>query len=276
MGLCSTLPCARIAALRHPARRALTCFLAALVCAGVVFGLASPASAHASFVESEPADGARVQVAPSEVVLRFSEPVTIAGNAVRVINTDGDRVDDGKPRVSGAEVTIGLDGSLEPDTYIVAWRVVSADDHPVRGAVTFVVGEGPRASNATIAQLLGDEGDGPWPTIGAITRFLAYGGGFLVIGAVAWTVAVEQGVLRRPVKRLALLGAVIGAIGVLASVPVQAALSSGLGLDAITDTEIVSDVVDGPLGASVALVAVGLVLVAVVALGRSPRASLSA
>src|SRR5690606_5006575 len=87
--------------------------------------------------------------------------------------------------------------------------------------------------------------------------------------------AVERGVVRRPVGRIAIVGAVVGGVGALLTVPVQAALSTGLGLDAVTDTEILSDVADGPLGVGVVLVAVGLAIAAVV-LRRPRRAALSA
>lgn len=270
---CSTTPEPRLAPRARRVARALLLVVVASVT--VLLASGSPASAHASFIESEPPDGGRVGVAPDRVVLRYSEPVTITGPAVRVLGTDGRRVDDGRPVANGNEVTVGIDGPLEPDTYIVAWRVVSADDHPVHGATTFVVGDGPTASDDTIARLLGDEGDGAWPTLGAGMRTLAYAGGLLVIGAVAWTVAVERGVVRRPVGRIAIVGAVVGGVGALLTVPVQAALSTGLGLDAVTDTEILSDVADGPLGVGVVLVAVGLAIAAVV-LRRPRRAALSA
>jgi copper transport protein len=227
---------------------------------------AAPATAHATLVEAVPADGARVSTSPASVELHFTEDVSISGDSVRVMGTDGKRVDDGRPHADGGVVTIGLDADLEPDTYVVAWRVVSADDHPVHGATTFLVGDGERASAQTIAALLGDEGDGAWPVYGAIARAVAYAGGLLLVGLAAWWAFVDP-TPRRSARGLARVGAVAAVVGALATVPIQAALSTGLGADAATDSSILRDVIGTSLGTGVVLVLVGAVAVAV-ALGR--------
>ena len=42
--------------------------------------------------------------------------------------------------VSGTTVSIGLPDELEDGTYVVAWRVISADSHPISGITVFSVG----------------------------------------------------------------------------------------------------------------------------------------
>jgi copper transport protein len=247
-------------------RRTLGLLLCALALTVTLVATASPAHAHASLIESSPSDGARIDASPGEVVLRFTEPVEVSGDSIRVLDTSGGRVDDGRPTPAGSDVTIAVDAELDRDTYVVAWRVVSADGHPIHGATTFVVGDGPRASDETIAGLLGDEGDGPWPLLGALARAIAYAGGLFVVGAVAWVVAVDRGAVRRPARNLAVAGAALGAAGLLGTVPVQAALSTGLGLEAVTDTSVISDVLGGPLGAGILLAAAGIAMVVVVVL----------
>jgi copper transport protein len=260
----------------HRAQRLLSSALLALL-GGIVIVVAAvaPASAHATLVEAVPADGSRVSTSPATVELHFSEHVSISGDSVRVLGTHGKRVDDGRPQSSNGVVSIGIDANLEPDTYVVAWRVVSADDHPVHGATTFLVGDGERASPQTIASLLGDEGDGAWPVYGAIARAIAYAGGLLVVGVAGWWAFVDR-TPRRSTRNVARVGALAAALGALATVPIQAALSTGLGADAATDTSILRDVIGSSLGTGVLLVIVGAVAVAgAVAGGRGRRGGLS-
>ena len=45
-----------------------------------------------------------------------------------------------REQLTDLEVAAGLPDDLGPGTYTVAWRVVSADSHPIRGAFVFAVG----------------------------------------------------------------------------------------------------------------------------------------
>ena len=60
---------------------------AVLVTVVALVALAGPASAHAQFVTSTPADGAHVDPAPDVVTLRFSEDVSLELGGVRVLDT---------------------------------------------------------------------------------------------------------------------------------------------------------------------------------------------
>ena len=60
----------------------------ALVAATVVVP-AGAAQAHALLVSSSPADGASLDVAPDRLVLRFSEPVTVAATTVEIFDSRG-------------------------------------------------------------------------------------------------------------------------------------------------------------------------------------------
>ncbi len=64
--------------------------LAALAVAG-----AAPAFAHASLAESTPSDGAILEEAPTEVALRFTEPVEVSDDPVKVYDDAGARLDRG-------------------------------------------------------------------------------------------------------------------------------------------------------------------------------------
>jgi copper transport protein len=114
--------------------------LAAVLLAGLLVGSAgAPASAHASLVSTDPAEGAVVPEAPDVVTFTFNEPVSLAGDSLQAYDAAGEPVDvDASAR--DEVVTADLPDDLADGTYVVAWRVVSSDGHPVAGSLTFHVG----------------------------------------------------------------------------------------------------------------------------------------
>ena len=121
-------------------RRLLFALLLGWLLAGVV--TAGPASAHATLVSTDPGEGARVAEVPSAVTLTFSEGVSLGAGYARVLASGGERVDAGTASVDGDVLTIPLRTGLPDDGYLVTYRVISADSHPVAGAYSFVVGNG--------------------------------------------------------------------------------------------------------------------------------------
>ncbi|TCB90091.1 copper resistance protein CopC [Micromonospora zingiberis] len=101
---------------------------------------ASPATAHAVLSSSSPAASSVVPNAPTEVVLTFTEPVRKVPDKIRVIAPDGSRADRGEPTFADSVVNIPVDTSAGNGTYLVTYRVISADSHPVSGAFTYSVG----------------------------------------------------------------------------------------------------------------------------------------
>jgi copper transport protein len=79
---------------------------------------------------------------PSAVTLQFSEGVSLGAGYARVLASGGERVDAGTASVDGDVLTIPLRTGLPDDGYLVTYRVISADSHPVAGAFSFVVGNG--------------------------------------------------------------------------------------------------------------------------------------
>ncbi|WP_329424746.1 copper resistance protein CopC [Streptosporangium sp. NBC_01495] len=106
--------------------------LAALVL-GTAF--ASPALAHDRLKSSDPAKGAKVE-SLEEVKLTFSAGVRFPNVVVR----SGDEThQDGKPAVDGPVVTQKVKGDLPPGEYVIAYRVVSSDGHPIEGEIPFTL-----------------------------------------------------------------------------------------------------------------------------------------
>ncbi|MGB8400701.1 copper resistance CopC family protein [Bradyrhizobium sp.] len=98
------------------------------------------ATAHTVLDRAEPRVGDTVAMAPREVTLWFTQKLEAAFSSITVTNAAGQRVDTGKPRVSGNQMSV----SLRPGgagTYHVAWRVLSVDTHRTEGSFSFHVGQ---------------------------------------------------------------------------------------------------------------------------------------
>ena len=102
--------------------------------------VANEASAHAFLDHAEPRVGNKAATAPHEVTLWFTQKLEPAFSNVTVTNAAGQRVDAGKPRISGNQMSV----SLRPGgtgTYHVTWHVLSVDTHTTDGNFTFQVGQ---------------------------------------------------------------------------------------------------------------------------------------
>ena len=97
------------------------------------------AAAHALLDHAEPRVGNKVVTAPREVTLWFTQKLEPAFSTVTVTNAAGERVDSGKTRVSGSQMSVSLRGGA-PGTYHVTWHVLSVDTHTTDGSFTFQVG----------------------------------------------------------------------------------------------------------------------------------------
>lgn len=139
---------------------------------------ATPAAAHAEFVSSSPAGGARLPSLPSTVRLTFSETMRTPAFVV-VTAADGTEVASGQAETLDAEVIQEVTGSAGPGEYAVSYRVTSADGHPVSGTVRFVVRGGAGAGQT------GQGGDAEEAGSGAGTGRLALLVAALALGLVA-------------------------------------------------------------------------------------------
>jgi copper transport protein len=121
--------------------------LIVLVAAAASLTLPATAWAHAALLQTTPVASRVVNVPPNQVSLRYSEPVEPRFAIVSVTDAGGHKVTAGPPRRSpvDADTLLVPLKKLRQGWYLVYWRVISVDGHPVRGAFTFAVGpnEGP-------------------------------------------------------------------------------------------------------------------------------------
>jgi methionine-rich copper-binding protein CopC len=123
-------------------RRRARCGPAAAWAIGVllaaVAGLLSTgtASAHDVLVSTNPADKTTVGSTPAQVILTFDKPALKFGTLCKVTGPSGD-VTDGSPELVDNQVRQAITPGAPAGAYTVAWRVTSADGHPVSGTFTF-------------------------------------------------------------------------------------------------------------------------------------------
>jgi copper transport protein len=115
----------------------LLVFLYGLVVAVSVLLGATQAHAHASLLRSAPVEGAVLQSAPAEVVLGFSETVTPLVIELRAPDGTAARL---SAKSAGADLAIAWPSNETVGTYLLSWRVVSSDGHPVAGVLAFSLG----------------------------------------------------------------------------------------------------------------------------------------
>ncbi|HEU5475955.1 MAG TPA: copper resistance protein CopC [Actinophytocola sp.] len=157
--------------------------------AGFLLLLTGSASAHAELIETNPANGAHLDRPPPEVVLRFSESVNPVRGGFSLLDGGGRKL--AQPTAStfdgdGARVRVPLPDSLGDGVYVLNWRVVSTDSHPIHGTFVFSAGAARAAPLAGAGAQAGAD-----PVVGVafwVFRLLGYlslavliGGAFFVL-----------------------------------------------------------------------------------------------
>lgn len=241
--------------------------------------LAGVASAHAELIETNPANGAHLDRAPREVVLRFSETVVPVRGGFSVLDGSGRTVTQPAASADGSRVRLALPDSLGDGVYVVNWRVVSADSHPIHGAFVFSVGTASAAALGNAGAQAGADG-----AVGVafwVFRLLGYaslavmiGGSFFVVAC--WPAGRPDPRVHRLI-RISWLSAVVAAVGAFA---LQGAYATGTGLLTALDPSLLADTLGTTYGVLLAarillLGLAGYVLLRLVRAAGVPADSLS-
>jgi copper transport protein len=223
--------------------------------ATVALGLAaSPAFAHAALESTDPAAGATVPTSPAAIELRFSESVSVGLGGVRVIAAGGETIRTGRPATvpDQPEVVRTSLPKLAKGTYVVTWRVVSDDSHPVRGAFTFSVvrpTEGSGAARIADDYLSGGTTNGAVDVSYAIVRSLVFAAMALVIGILVGATLVWRGAFaHRRVRRVLWCSWGVLFIATLLAFMLQGPYGGGLALGDAFRPSVWSDVWGTRLG----------------------------
>ena len=236
-------------------RRFLWRWAAVPVVAAVLVGAAaSPAFAHADLEQTSPAAGQVLDQPPKKLTLGFNESVEVALGAIRVYNSKGDRLEIGDAsHPSGQQSQVQVDvPKLDDDSYVVTWRVISADSHPVSGAFTFQVGKSAAAGNlqSLSQRLLANQGgDNTVGFLYAVARFGVFASLALLIGAAAFLVLVwPAGRESVGAARLVWAGWIGAVVTTVVGIALDGAYAAALPLGDALKPSVISDVLDTRFG----------------------------
>ncbi|MBE4740486.1 copper resistance protein CopC/CopD [Streptomyces sp. ND05-3B] len=259
---------------RHPGTGGWGRAVRRLVLLGVVLllsllGGTGTASAHAALKGSDPADGSVLDTAPRDVTLRFTESVSLLEDSIRVVDPENRAVDTGRPGRAGGRADtarVTLPTGLGDGTYTIAWRVVSADSHPISGALIFSVGE----PSATAAVLPADLTEDPLTaSLYDITRYFAYGALALLIG-VTFFLTVVLGGPSEVLRKLLLAGWLALLLASAVLLLLRGPYERGSGIGAALDLSVLRDTLVSRPGLAL-LARLGLLALAAVLLVRVRR-----
>lgn len=254
----------------------------------VIIGLAAaPAAAHAELVRSDPSANAVLHQPPAEAQLWFTEQIEAGLNPTTLIDAAGATVPGVTAAVAADDVQrlrVRLP-TLKVGHYMLRWRVISADGHPVQGAIPFQVGldAGPAPdfarlasaqAAASLARIPGLAGSTfAWP----VARWLTVASALLLAGAamlpsLVWPGAGAGGPPPAVAAAIAarypalLAGGAAGfALGNLGLLALQAATQAELPLSGVWRADVIGQVAMETRFGLLILTRVGLVAIALAA-----------
>lgn len=188
----------------------------------VLIALVGAAQAHAVITGSEPADGAVVVGSPTEITIRFSEPVSLS--RAQVLDPDGHNILEPDAAQGGDRgLLLTLPNPLAEGTYIASYHVVSLDGHPIAGSLVFSVGyvSGTAPSQET-------DGTKVWRWAFVASHAIFYLGLFGAGGGVIYTLMAKPAESSRETTRRVVAGsALLGLGAALVTLGLQGALLMG-------------------------------------------------
>jgi copper transport protein len=238
---------------------------------------ATPAAAHAELVSVTPANGVQLARPPSEIKLTFTESVNLVNDGIRLLDPVGATVPTNGPTVKGQSVSLPIPANLPDGPYVLTWRVVSSDGHPITGASSFGVGTAPAhvpgstTGTADATASTGASGALPWPVVAI--RMVGYMAFALFAGVAAFVLLCAPETSKESrLQLLARTGLVAGAAAAVAAILAQGPYTAGVSIGRALDTRLLRDTLATPLG-TVMICRLGLYGLLGVLVWRLPRMS---
>ena len=217
---------------------------------GVVFVLPGGALAHAELLSTNPTAGAVLDESPGAITLTFSEPVEINLGGIRLFDGSGNPVDVGAtkhPDGHDSQVAVEI-GELARGSYVVDWRVVSADSHPVQGAFTFQIGQTSNLQPGIITDIINSAHTSRSASVAlGVMRGLVIGSIATVFGGL---IVVSLGIVAvtRRVRMVIAASAAVGALAGLLQLPLEVGYATGRAFATIFETSAWSAAFDSRVG----------------------------
>jgi copper transport protein len=171
-------------------------FAILLLAATAALALPALAWAHAALVRTSPSASGTVNTPPRRVLLTYTEAVEPRFAVISVTDATGNQETTDSPSRSAADpktLVVPLD-RLAQGWYLVYWRVISVDGHPVRGAFTFAVGPNPGPPPQFVIPTISETAATPRLVAAKTVVFLAV---MAAIGLFVLRIAIARPVIRR-------------------------------------------------------------------------------
>jgi copper transport protein len=214
-----------------------------------------------------------LDTAPQHVTLKFNEPVEISLGALRLFDGNGSSINISTARhPSGQANAVQVDlPALGNGSYVVDWRVVSSDSHPVHAAFTFQVGPTSNLASGLLDQIIGSSHTGKTASTGlTVSRSLVTAATAIVFGGL---LACGLGIVPFGRRQRLLIGvaAGVGAVAGLLALPLEVGYTAGRSLGVITDGAAWRAVFDTSIGVAWVVRAAGIALAAAILLVTHSR-----
>lgn len=214
--------------------------------------LTIPVYAHPIVTDSNPKQFQSLEKSPNSVTVYFSEPIVLQYSQISVIDSEGNKVDDGNPanyKGDSSTLSIPLKKEIGEGTFTINTKVLSAvDGHVVDGSVVFSIGSG----NADFSQVKSKSKDifDLLSLDNSLSRIPGYIGQIVIVGAsfiflwiqkplstFEWIKSFLQKdlyLIRKNLIKLIIIGDFLVLLSIIAMVLIQASAIGGSVVDVLT------------------------------------------
>jgi copper transport protein len=193
---------------------------AATITAAVALALPAAAWAHAYLIKTVPAASGILDSPPANVALTYDEAVEPRFALISVTSAGGTQETSGPVQRSASDpdtLVVPLRPHLPEGWYLIYWRAISVDGHPVQGAFTYAVGPNPGPAPQFAIPSIGGSATSPQPLIARTVMFLSV---MVAIGLFVLRFIVARAMLNRvgqtSLRALSVAFVVASVIGLLA------------------------------------------------------------
>lgn len=230
------------------------------------------ASAHAILESSSPAPSELLASSPKKIRLDFDEQVEATLGDIRIYDSEQREVSIEKTVRSSSDVSVVTAGvpTLKNGVYVVVWRVVSADGHPVTGAFPFEIGTKSTGTSAALLEevLNRTETTSPLGNPMSTLRLLGFLGLILLIGCVSllWRSPLLGNARVRKTVRYSSVFIAVSSLGLLL---MQGPYTAGKSWGSLFDSVLIGDVLQTRLGLALFIRSICAIAWGVIALTAS-------
>ena len=243
-------------------------FIVALICGAGVVGSANPVEAHAGLKSSQPAASSVLEKSPKEIVLKFAEQVEISFGSIRLFDANSNLIVLPAPNygftndvVDAKTVRVNVP-DLEPGSYLVIWRVVSVDSHPVQGAFGFQIGSRGKNLAALGVEVLSNSSASNFvKAVMGFARWLSFLGVMVLVGAMLLATQVT-GVSR--IGKIIYGSLIVAVFGSLLVLMMQAPYALGNSMGIVQLFSSVNEVLKTRLGTWLLVRVVALLFISII------------